>query len=82
MYAPSYNVLPSAALPVAAHVNQFGRQIAFIETLVAIAAAVCVTAMVLLLVTGSRRRRAQAATISPDGNYWWDGSSWQPMTRT
>jgi hypothetical protein len=81
VYAPSVNLLPSAALPVAAHPNQFSRQIAFVETMVAIVAVVCVAAMVLLLVVAARRRPAQAATISPDGNYWWDGGSWQPMTR-
>jgi hypothetical protein len=80
-YAPSENLLPSAALPVAAHPNQFGRQIAFLETMVAIVAVVCVAAMVLLLVVSGRRRTAYATTISPDGKYWWDGSAWQPITQ-
>jgi hypothetical protein len=43
---------------------------------------IVVTAVVLILV--ARRRRVPAghyATLSPDGNYWWDGTAWQPVVR-
>ena len=43
---------------------------------------IVITAVVLILV--ARRRRVPAghyATLSPDGNYWWDGTAWQPVVR-
>ena len=45
--------------------------------------AVVVVAVALIAATRRRRPPAGApqAMLSPDGNYWWDGTSWQPVTR-
>lgn len=47
---------------------------------------VLISALVLILVAGPWRRRPApvapaGAHVSPDGRYWWDGSSWRPVGR-
>lgn len=78
-FAPTRDVLqsnnsqsgPSAA---SAGVLSVGAAVIFLV--------IVVTAVVFIYV--ARRRRAPAghyATLSPDGNYWWDGTAWQPVVR-
>ncbi len=43
---------------------------------------VLVGLIVLLLVRSSMRHASPTqAMLSPDGKYWWDGTTWQPVTR-
>ena len=83
-YAPTWNLLPEAALPVAAHMG-FGRGILpGLEAVAVVGAIITFAGMAVLLIVGLRRRRPQlqpVSTLSPDGNYWWDGTAWQPLTR-
>jgi hypothetical protein len=54
----------------------------------AIAVLAVMAAVAVLLVQRSRRPAAMVpmaavpvyATRSPDGHYWWDGQSWQPLS--
>ena len=42
---------------------------------------------VVLIVVAARHRVPRpvpvpvGAALSPDGNYWWDGAAWRPVTR-
>ena len=80
--APDHDVLSTSgsvgSVPVAAAPT----------LVIAVAAAVAVGLAVgigaLVFIAGRNRRRAVPgpyAALSPDGNYWWDGSSWQPVVR-
>jgi len=81
-YAPTWNLLPETALPVAAHVGFGNGILRGLEVVVVIGAIITFAGMVVLLVVGLRRRHPQTvSTLSPDGNYWWDGAAWQPLTR-
>ena len=81
-YAPSYNVLPASASLVAARGSMLGPAIAVLEVVALVAGLICVVGMLALVVLSARRRRPQPQTsVSPDGNYWWDGAGWQSMSR-
>ena len=80
--APTSNLLPGTALPVAAHLGFGSGLLPGVEVVAVIAAVVTVAGMVALFIVAMRRRQPQpVSTISPDGNYWWDGTAWQPLTR-
>ncbi len=54
-----------------------------VVAVVLIALAVCLIGglVAAIVLTRGRREPPTRTVLSPDGNYWWDGSSWQPVPR-
>jgi hypothetical protein len=80
-FAPSHNVLAGAPK---SSVGALSTHTLVLAGMVGIIVLLVVLASVLLLVIYTTRRRpppAMRVMLSPDGNYWWDGTTWQPVTR-
>lgn len=80
-FAPSRDVLHPSPAPGASASTQ--STAAIVAGGAAFIVLVVVVAVVLLIVLTRRRRPApaQQAMLSPDGQYWWDGTQWQPVSR-
>jgi hypothetical protein len=81
-FAPSQNVLPLSAQQVSTRLSA-RPALAVLEGIALAVGLIVLVSMVLLLVLTMRRRPVVSpqSALSPDGNYWWDGSRWQPRSR-
>ncbi|HET7419716.1 MAG TPA: hypothetical protein VFL27_05005 [Candidatus Dormibacteraeota bacterium] len=82
-FAPDHNVLPAPGSSVAA-TTSLTSALPVIAGLAAFFVIVVVVAVTVIIVNGNRRGTAPPspyAALSPDGNYWWDGTQWQPVVR-
>lgn len=83
-FAPSRNVLAGASRPASAHPAGLSSMLLIGGFAGAAVVIVALIAVAIVVVAYSRRSSPMPmqTVLSPDGQYWWDGTGWRPVPRT